>query len=702
MAAVLDQILKKSGMFDILRINRNKYLSIYESKCLVATFEKQVFVWNDAGSCVLTTDLSSEKDITCKKLTLTNPPTFTVQTILFNHIGSLLVLSGNNGVMIYEVPWRYGKFSSKNTSIIGRSWNIAEYLIVYSSKNNVVQIAWHPGSSSSTHLTVLSTDNYLRTYDVTQPQTPQQVIALNPNSTNSYLSSVSKISFSAFHGENSVSFDFGPPVEIQVPQENSSRVTKDLKNIIVWPIYVLRCNGDVYVVKCALNGDSSPPPPAKLIGPLTMHPPSEDNYGSDACYILCLHTVPTCIVIATSSGIMHHCIVLENLNQPPSEKHGDSSWDLQTPSDDTSVALYVFESVEIPLTVMDDLYDVCQPVRLYKDVSSHIKYHGTHISGLHTIAVPFLQALEESLETESLEKLLSEEHKRKCIVEHTICTKALPHMEAIPVIGFDEVVYNDGVYIICILASWEFVCLPIISSYFSSKPHLLVENNSDSKDGSSVSMFGQEIEKSLQRSVCCPYLKSSFLKQNNTSAQQLLDLLCSVTQRYREDYIQRLTTAQALLRSRVKVLMQQKEYQLEDIKKTREEKDSLILGAEHLAEKYEDANSNQQKLLKRIETVLQKLQQKLPYLSNAEINMKDTLVAYEEKLKAFKTTTEQIMKKHKLQQEKMKYNVGRISSDLSRPKLTETQTKHVKELLKGESISELVKSVNSMKKQIGI
>ncbi|GBL54726.1 hypothetical protein AVEN_173829-1, partial [Araneus ventricosus] len=137
----------------------------------------------------------------------------------------------------------------------------------------------------------------------------------------------------------------------------------------------------------------------------------------------------------------------------------------------------------------------------------------------------------------------------------------------------------------------------------------------------------------------------------------------------------------------IKVLTQQKEYQLQDISKTQEEKEKLILEAERLAEKYEDANANQQKLLKRIETVLQKFQQNLPYLSNAELNMKETLVAHEEKLKAFETSLEQIKKKLKHQKEKKQDSVegnATPKSDMSNLNLTETQIKHVKELLMQE------------------
>lgn len=50
---------------------------------------------------------------------------------------------------------------------------------------------------------------------------------------------------------------------------------------------------------------------------------------------------------------------------------------------------------------------------------------------------------------------------------------------------------------------------------------------------------------------------------------------------------------------RVKVLAQQKEYQLNDVKRCEQEKENLRKGVENLAEKYEDAQANQQDLQKR-------------------------------------------------------------------------------------------------------
>ena len=55
----------------------------------------------------------------------------------------------------------------------------------------------------------------------------------------------------------------------------------------------------------------SPGNVGKLLGPLPMHPAAEDNYGYDACAVLCLPCVPNILVIATESGMLYHCVVLE-------------------------------------------------------------------------------------------------------------------------------------------------------------------------------------------------------------------------------------------------------------------------------------------------------------------------------------------------------------------------------------------------------
>ncbi len=56
-----------------------------------------------------------------------------------------------------------------------------------------------------------------------------------------------------------------------------------------------------------------------------MHPPAEDNYGLDACSILCLHSSPVILVVATSSGILHHCVVLTGGNDDDDDDGNDNN-----------------------------------------------------------------------------------------------------------------------------------------------------------------------------------------------------------------------------------------------------------------------------------------------------------------------------------------------------------------------------------------
>lgn len=76
----------------------------------------------------------------------------------------------------------------------------------------------------------------------------------------------------------------------------------------------------------------------------------------------------------------------------------------------------------------------------------------------------------------------------------------------------------------------------------------------------------------------------------------------------------------------------------------------------------------------------------MPYLSKAEIEMKQTLLTYEDKLKNFESSLDQIKKKLKSQQEKTK-EFSKISEnfsegvDVKKVSFNETQMKHVRELL---------------------
>lgn len=63
-----------------------------------------------------------------------------------------------------------------------------------------------------------------------------------------------------------------------------------------------------------------------LQGPLTMFPPAEDNYGTDASAIICLSSTPPVVAIATCEGKLYHCVVLceeRDLNTSSSVSGGE-------------------------------------------------------------------------------------------------------------------------------------------------------------------------------------------------------------------------------------------------------------------------------------------------------------------------------------------------------------------------------------------
>lgn len=79
----------------------------------------------------------------------------------------------------------------------------------------------------------------------------------------------------------------------------------------------------------------------------------------------------------------------------------------------------------------------------------------------------------------------------------------------------------------------------------------------------------------------------------------------------------------------------------------------------------------------------------MPYLSRSEVEMKQTLLTYEEKIKVFESSLDHITKKLKHQSEKLKEfssnsSVILPSEEFKTLNFNETQIKHIKELLSQE------------------
>lgn len=116
---------------------------------------------------------------------------------------------------------------------------------------------------------------YFRIFDIDDEYEPIKTINLysenQPNIENYFTDSFNK---------NYISFDFGPSLsKYEFLDENNSLL------LDIYPIYVLKENGDVILLFLNLNDLSDT---SQTYRPLKMLPAAEDNYGSEACTILCL------------------------------------------------------------------------------------------------------------------------------------------------------------------------------------------------------------------------------------------------------------------------------------------------------------------------------------------------------------------------------------------------------------------------------
>ncbi len=65
-------------------------------------------------------------------------------------------------------------------------------------------------------------------------------------------------------------------------------------------------------------------------GPLAMWPAADDNYGSDACALLCLAVSPPVLVVARQQGCIHHALLLPRAqDQELDDRHLNMPDDLQ-------------------------------------------------------------------------------------------------------------------------------------------------------------------------------------------------------------------------------------------------------------------------------------------------------------------------------------------------------------------------------------
>ncbi|XP_023599828.1 nuclear pore complex protein Nup88 isoform X3 [Myotis lucifugus] len=638
---------------------------------LVLGLGGELFLWDGEGSSFLVVRLrglgsaGEESSLSqYQRLLCINPPLFEIYQVLLSPTQHHIALIGIKGLMVLELPKRWGKNSE------------------------------FEGGKSTVNC---------RIYSLREPQTPTKVIVLSEAEEESLILNKGR-AYTASLGETAVAFDFGPLAAI--PKNIFGQKGKD--EVVAYPLYILYENGETFLTYVSLL--HSPGNIGKLLGPLPMHPAAEDNYGYDACAILCLPCVPNILVIATESGMLYHCVVLEG--EEEDDQTSEKSWDSRT---DLIPSLYVFECVELELALKlasgeEDPFDsdFSCPIKLHKDPKCPSRYHCTHEAGVHSVGLTWIHKLHKFLgsdeeDKDSLQELATEQ---KCFVEHILCTKPLPCRQPAPIQGFWIVPDILGPTMICITSTYECLIRPLLSTVHPASPPLLCTQGDVEVAESPLRIlaeapdsFEKHIRSILQRNVANPAFLKSSEKDTAPPPEECLQLISRATQVFREQYILKQDLAKEEIQRRIKLLCDQKKKQLEDLNYCREERKSLREMAERLADKYEEAKEKQEDITNRMKKVLHSFHSQLPVLSDSERDMKKELQLIPDQLRHLSNAIKQVTMKKDYQQRKMEKVLSPQKPTIT---LSAYQRKCIQSILKeeGEHIREMVKQINDIRNHV--
>lgn len=718
--ALFDKLGREEEFGTTANNNNAKHL-LNDSKNIVEVKDGCLYLWTSNERNIVAVDLDKQEkqQDEIQRFVPTCPPIYEIQSLVLDPTVQRVALIGANGVNVVELPCRSQRRPPSSTTaasahrLLCSSVEIAERFFLCNPNCRVMQAKWHPDSDTSTHLVILFSNNYLRVYDCRLPVTPVHVYQMGQVPV-FRLSPSTVSSFGSALGETAVDFDFGRPVPAvdKFNRKVINRIVDD--QTLVWPVFILRGNGDVYSMWLT---DPKYSVKCEVKGPLTMHPPAEDNYGVDACSILVLPSVPPVVVIATCSGMLYHCIALDNDEQNDNEdRMSEVSWSASKSSQTLGapdVSLYVYESVELEMVLGSNeeavLDDVTCPIHLHKDPTTTVRYHCSHAAGVHTVALPIIPQLESLTDNASgdVADTLSTIENQNCIVEHLICTRPLSNSPASPILGVG-IAYGQslgGTTLLCLIAPYDLLSVPLVPTYLDKLPHLLMEAEDEvSAEFRSATRepFDQHIRMLLQRKTSNPIFKASTTA--NPTPQDCFQLLNRSTRILREEYIQRLDLAREKIEERMKVLQDLKVQQLAELKVMEKMREVMAIKAEDLAEKYENLRDAQESIGKRVEWVLRALLRQTPMLSDAESSMHRELKSLNEKMKHMKNSIEQVKVKHNYQKSVAEQYEASIAQQRPIGKPSDAQLKLIKEFLMEESqkLSLLIEKMKEIQSKLGL
>ncbi|XP_075051059.1 nuclear pore complex protein Nup88 [Mixophyes fleayi] len=698
--------LSEHPLFSQLRGQPNATAGRGQLKNLLCSLDGDLLIWDQEECGFVTLRLRSLSSGREQRLLCINPPLFDVTQVLVSPTQHHIALIGSKGLMVLEVPKRWGKnseFEGGGKTVNCRTIPIADRIFTSSTSLVLKQATWYPSETQEPHLILLTSDNIIRIYSLQDHLTPEKVIPLSNADEETTLPHNGR-SYKASLGETAVACVFGPLVALSKGHGVYS------KEETAYPLYILYENGETFLLYINLQRSHSNI--GKLLGPLPMHPAAEDNYGYDACAVLCLPCVPNILVIATESGLLYHCVVLEG--EEDDEQTSNKSW---KPNSDLIPSLYVFECVELELALKLTTEEEAEtlesdfscPIKLHRDPICPSRYHCTHVAGVHSVGLTWLSKLEKFLgageeDKDSLQELGAEQ---KCLVEHVLCTKPLPCRLPAPIQGFW--IISDislGTTMICITSGYECITRPLLTTIRPPSPPLLCSEVDCSITESLPHVladvegpFENHIRGILMRNSANPLLLNSSNKESSPPPEECLQLLSRATQVFREEYVLKQDLAREEIQRRVKLLIAQKEKQLEDLNLCKEERKSLKEMAERLAEKFEEAKDKQEDLINRMKAVLRGFHTRLPVLSDSERDMKKELQTTQEHLHHLGNAIKQVKMKMAYQEKQMEKGKSPRKSNLT---LSDYQRKNIQTVLKeeGEHIQEMVKQINDIRNHV--
>ena len=509
------------------------------------------------------------------------------------------------------------------------------------------QAAWHPGSTFDGHLTLLTSDNHIRIFNLDLAQDssgygtgiqPEETIALTKShdERQKRFFGESALTLRGSLGETAVSFSFAPPVGIDANDPNPN----------LWPIFILCGDGSVYCMVTGLGPNC--PQKSKVMGPIPMLPQTEDNYGQESCAILCLHPLissPPILIIANSKGTLYHCVVLSKIEDDEALETASqiSDWSSSivgggTDTVQADLVIHVYESIELELSLLtSDINDSTPfdyPLMLHVDPTSPSRYFCSHKAGVHSITLPMVGQLTELVQKpeETLADGGFPMTEQNSLIEHVLATQPLSRSSSEPVQGV--AISFPPAKLHCILSDCSQITKNLTRPTISEPQPLLASTTSDDAmrpHQNNKESFDRHIAQMLQKNTNNPIMKAP--SSANLSSQESFEILTRSTKVLREEYLDRHEKVQREIEKRCASLEAKKTQQHLILAKLTQERFQLRDNAASLSEKYEDLRDTQENLMLRIEAVLNSIQRRLPVASDAEIRMQRQLQAMEKKMK---------------------------------------------------------------------